>query len=132
MTEETQIFSGEILEISYNIISVKRDDNKKIETIYFDGLQKRVLSDVPEEIIKRIKRVEWTDGEFWERGVNPIVCCDDCNNGLFPLCNDNDAFGCDLKENCRECDKWLCDDCIKDRGLCNSCLKNTLVEVLAS
>ncbi len=79
----------------------------------------------------RIKRVEWTNGEFWERGINPIVCCDDCKNSLFPLFTE-DAFLLDEKETCRECGKWLCCDCVKDRGLCNTCLKNTLVEVLAN
>jgi len=121
--------SGEILSISYNNIVVKRDTDGKTENIFFEGLQKRVLSDCDEQLLKRLKRLEWTDGEFWERGINPIVCCDDCKNGLFSLFEE-DTFLLDEKETCSDCGKWLCSDCVKSNGLCNNCCKKTLIRVL--
>ncbi len=123
--EQIKLFSGEILSIKYNQIAVKRDDDGRTENIYFDGLQKRVLSGVNEELLKRIKRIEWTDSEFWDRAINLFVCCDDCKNSLFSIFDD--IFVCDEKITCNNCGKWLCSDCVKNNYLCEGCFRKEVI-----
>jgi hypothetical protein len=127
--EARQSISGTIRGFSYNQISITEDNTNKNRVIYFEGLQKRVLSGIDEQFLKRLKRIElYENGNFWETGINLFVCCDDCNNALFSIYDDADDLN--DKSVCEDCDKWLCSDCIKDGNRCKNCFKNQVARKL--
>lgn len=126
--EEIKVLSGEVLSIGYNTIHIKEDETKQHKTIFFDGLWKRVLNGYGEDILKRLKRIEWIDTEeFWNVGINFLVCCDRCKNALFSLNTDDDF---DDKNECKDCGGWFCSDCINEDGLCDKCLRKRLLRRL--
>lgn len=118
--QEQDIKSGKILGFGYNSISIQEDDTNNKRVIYFDGLQKRVLSGYDESITKRLKRIQFTDTEeFWNIGINLFVCCDKCGNALFSITDEDDFID---KNVCQDCDKWLCCDCFNfENNICLSC-----------
>ena len=70
MQEQEKILYGDVLGFAYNRIHIKEDESKKERTIYCDGLQKRLLRDVDNDYLKRLKRVAFTNTEEWEMGFN--------------------------------------------------------------
>jgi len=127
--QEPKIISGVILGFGYNTISLREDNSKNTRVIHFDGLQKRVLSDIDEELLKRVKRIEFTDSEdFWNIGINLLVCCDKCKNPLFSICVENDFND---KNICGDCDRWVCSDCFNyNKKVCSRCFRKRIINNL--
>lgn len=127
--QEPRIISGKILGFGYNTIAVKEDETRRGRVIHFDGLQKRVLRDFDDNILKRIKRIEFTDSEnFWEVGINLFVCCDKCKNPLFSLMEE-DSFN--DKNICGDCDIWVCSNCFNsNKKVCNRCFRKRVINKL--
>jgi hypothetical protein len=123
--EHVNILSGKVLGFGYNTIHIRESGSKGRErSIYFDGLQKRVLSGIDDDVMKRLKFIEFTDTEDWNVGINLFACCDKCGCALFSVCSNDDFYD---KHECPKCERWLCSDCVKVNGLCNSCMKKEML-----
>lgn len=128
MNEEQNIKCERILSIGYNTITT--EEKGKIRRVYCEGLQKRVLRDYPEEIKKRLKWLEFEDREdFWNVGINFVIGCDKCSNGLFGLNEELPEYSI-----CDSCGSWICFDCVtkevKGHLLCQDCLNKKFVRAI--
>lgn len=120
---------GKVLAIGYNTIYIKEEDGN-VRNIYFNGLQKRVLKDVEEETLKRLKRIDFIgdEEEFWNVGINFIVCCDLCDNGLYHLFNTEFLEEFDDKHRCSNCHRQVCSECWDfENRTCKKCLRKELI-----